>query len=320
MGGPAASSASHCAAKSGDLASAASAGTGGPQLPRNSRMRASCAASRCGGGSGIHRLSWNAPLVLPRTSAAQAAISAGFISSAPHEPSPPASATAIDSAGAGTPAIGASRIGRRRLKRAQNAFVRSRTGVMRRIVARAGARHNSKSASVPFEPDEGAELLGCGARRAEAVSGMLAVAVADRDGAKEHVRRRDREELADDPVHARPGFLRAGVEPVAAREIHQRVDVAAEIGPLAGAELALDGDEQRERRVEEHEVALVLVEPALRVVARDLERAVELHAVLLAPRLVRLPDRVRVDRVLRLLVPRVVVAGDVRRDAPLALG
>src|ERR1051326_963071 len=302
MGGPAAMSASHCAAKSGGLASAASAGTAGPHLPRKSRTRASCAASRRGGGSGIQRLSWNAPLVLPRTSPAQAAISSGFISSAPHEPSPPALAMAIDSAGAGTPAIGASRIGTRRLKRAQNGLVRSRMGLMRRIVARAGAPHNSNSPSVPFESDEAAELLRGGARRAEAVGGMGAVAVADRDGAEQHVRGRDRQELADDPAHARPRFLRAGAEPLAARQIHQRVDVAAEIGPLARAELALDGDEQRDRRVEELEIALVLVEPALGVVARDLERAIELHAVLLAARLVGIPDRVRIDRKFRLVV------------------
>src|SRR5690242_3454488 len=204
--------------------------------------------------------------------------------SKPNEPRPPASAMATDSAGAGTPAIGASRIGRRRLKRAQNALVRSRRGLIRRILAHVRARHNSHSASVPFEPDECAELLRRGARRAEAVGGMFAVAPADGDGTEQHVGGRDRQELADDLVHARPRFLRAGVEAVAARQIHQGVDVAAEIGPLTGAELTLDGDEQRDRRVEELEIALVLVEPALGVVARDLERAIELHAVLLAPR------------------------------------
>src|SRR5262249_19637031 len=198
---------------------------------------------------GIHRLSWNVPLVLPRTSAAHAAISSGFISSAPHEPSPPASAIAIDSAGAGTPAIGASRMGTRRLKRAQKSLVRSRMAVMRHIPAGGGARHNSNSPSAPFESDEGAEFVERGARRAEAVGRVRAVAVADRDGAKEHVGGRDRQELADDSVHARPGFLWAGVEPAAAREIHQGVDVAAEVGPLAGAEPALDGEEQRDRRV-----------------------------------------------------------------------
>ena len=85
-----------------------------------------------------------------------------------------------------------------------------------------------------------------------------------------------------------PGFLRAGVEPVPARQIHQRMNVAAEIGPLAGAEPAIDGDEQCNRRVEEFVIALVLGQPRRDIVAVDLERAVKLHAMMVAPRLVRL--------------------------------
>src|SRR5262249_25769660 len=152
-----------------------------------------------------------------RTSAAHAAISSGFISSAPHEPSPPALATAIDSDGAQAPAIGASRIGTRRLKRAQNACVRSRTGFMRRMFARGTARGNAQLPSAPFESHEGAELLELRARRPEAVGRMGAVAVADRDGAEQHVVLGNLQELADRLVHPRPRFLRAGVEPVAPR-------------------------------------------------------------------------------------------------------
>ena len=49
-------------------------------------MAASAAGSRSGGGSGIHRLSWNAPLLAARTAAAQRTIATGSISSAaaPH--------------------------------------------------------------------------------------------------------------------------------------------------------------------------------------------------------------------------------------------
>ena len=54
-GGRAASSASHWAAKSGGATSPASGGTDGPKPARKSRTRASCAASRTGGASGIHR-------------------------------------------------------------------------------------------------------------------------------------------------------------------------------------------------------------------------------------------------------------------------
>jgi hypothetical protein len=70
-------------------------------------------------------LSWNAPLLLERTSAAQAVISSGCISSTPHDPSPPALATAIDNEGALAPAMGASRIGTLNPNRAQNASARS---------------------------------------------------------------------------------------------------------------------------------------------------------------------------------------------------
>src|SRR5260370_493614 len=61
IGGPADSIASHCAEKSGGVASPASDATGGPQPARNARTRASCSGSRLGAGSGIQMLSWNAP-------------------------------------------------------------------------------------------------------------------------------------------------------------------------------------------------------------------------------------------------------------------
>ena len=61
-----------------------------------------------------------------RTSFAHSTISAGDIKSAPQAPSPPALATAIDSAGALAPAIGANRMGTRSPNRLQNSSVRSR--------------------------------------------------------------------------------------------------------------------------------------------------------------------------------------------------
>ncbi len=90
---------------------------------------------------------------------------------------------------------------------------------------------------------------------------MAVVAVAERHRAEQHLFGRHADETADEAMQPRPGFLRAGIEAVAAGEQLQRIDIAAEIGPLAGAELALDGDEQRDRRVEEFEIALVLAEP-----------------------------------------------------------
>src|ERR1700745_1102902 len=121
-----------------------------------------------------------------------------------------------------------------------------------------------------------AELLRLGARRAETVRRMAAVAVADRDRAKQHLLRRHVHERPDNAMHARPRFLRAGVEAVAARQIHQRVNITAEIGPLAGTEAALDGDEQGDRRVEELVIALVLVKARRGIAAVDVERTVKL--------------------------------------------
>ncbi len=126
IGGPIASSASHCVANSGGLASPASGGTVGPHVARKRRTRASCAASRIGVGSGIQRLRLKTPLLFARTSLAQSTISAGCMGKAPHAPSPPALATAIESDGALAPAIGPRRIGTRRPNRRQNALVRSK--------------------------------------------------------------------------------------------------------------------------------------------------------------------------------------------------
>src|SRR5215211_4743425 len=98
---------------------------------------------------------------------------------------------------------------------------------------------------------------------------MGVVAVADREAAEQHVRGWNLEKLADEAVEASPGLLRARVEPMAARQIHEGMDVAAEIGPLSGAQLALDRDEQPDRRAEELEVPLVLREASGLVVAVD---------------------------------------------------
>ncbi len=54
------------------------------------------------------------------------------------------------------------------------------------------------------------------------------------------------------------------------------------------------------------------------IVAADAERAVELHAMLLAPRLVGLPHRRRIDRIFGVVVPR-VMARNMRGDPMLQL-
>ena len=127
IGGAAASSASHWAAKSGGVASPADGATSGPKPARNARRSASWRASRSAGGSGIQRLSWNGPALAARNDCAQPAISAGDISRQPQAPSPPALATSTDSAGGQAPAIGASRIGARSSWRARKRSMRDRS-------------------------------------------------------------------------------------------------------------------------------------------------------------------------------------------------
>src|SRR5215469_12283101 len=170
-----------------------------------------------------------------------------------------------------------------------------------------------------FETKEAAKLLRLRARRAETIGRMTAVAVADRDRAKQHQLGRHVDERADDAVHARPGFLRAGVEPVAAGQKHQRMNIAAEIRPLAGTEPAIDGDEERHRRVEEFVVAPVLVKPRDGIAAVDIECAVKLHAMMLTARTVRLPHRLRINRIFSVLLAR-IAAGDRGGDFLLELG
>src|SRR5262249_27344527 len=170
-----------------------------------------------------------------------------------------------------------------------------------------------------IETKEPAELVRCGTRRAKTVGGVAVVAITDRHRAKQHLFRRHFHERTDNAMHARPRFLGAGVETVTARQIHQRVDVAAEIGPLAGAEPPIESDEQRDRRIEDHIIAFVLAKPRRGIIAIDLERTIELHAMMVAARFVRLPHRFRIDRIFRVFMAR-IAAGDRGRDLRFKLG
>src|ERR1700677_3737716 len=117
---------SQCSFMSGGAASPAVAATGGPQEARNSRTRASASASRRGGGSRIHVLSWNAPPLAERNCSTHARMAGGWLTTAPIAPIPPAFATAAARVAGQAPAIGAIRIGSRRPYVAQNCAARSR--------------------------------------------------------------------------------------------------------------------------------------------------------------------------------------------------
>src|SRR5579864_8819482 len=133
--GPAASNASHCAAKSGGVVSPASGDSAGPHWARKRRIASSFAESRMGGGSGIHKLSWNEPLLDARNSLAQARIPSGFVSSAPIPPMPPAFATALASVTGDALAIGPCKIGIWRPWRAANLVARSSGRVAESLLA-----------------------------------------------------------------------------------------------------------------------------------------------------------------------------------------
>ena len=109
-----------------------------------------------------------------------------------------------------------------------------------------------------LKPHEPAKLLGRRARRAKTVGRMFVIAVADGDGAEQHLFRRHLHERRRRCGTCAPRIPAGKYRGRSRGPEHQRVDIAAEIGPLAGPELALDGDEQRNRRIEEFEVALVL--------------------------------------------------------------
>jgi hypothetical protein len=67
-------------------------------------------------------------LLPARVSDAQALIASGCINSAPHPPKPPALAIATASDAGQAPAIGAIKIGTRRLNASQNALARATAG------------------------------------------------------------------------------------------------------------------------------------------------------------------------------------------------
>ena len=89
-GGLATSNAAHWASKSSGRASPAAGVVAGPQASSSAQTACSCTASRCGNGSGTHRLIWNGPAVAARSAWAQSTMAAGAISSAPQAPKPPA--------------------------------------------------------------------------------------------------------------------------------------------------------------------------------------------------------------------------------------
>ena len=76
-----------------------------------------------------------------------------------------------------------------------------------------------------------------------------------------------------------PGDLRTGIQSMAPRQEGERINIAAEIGPLSGAEPAIDCDEETHGRVEELKAAFELLEPSGGVLPGRAECAIELLTV-----------------------------------------
>src|SRR6516162_10053130 len=107
-----------------------------------------------------------------------------------------------------------------------------------------------------------AEFVGLRAKRAKAVDWVAAVAVANRDPAKQHLIGRKIQQVPHDLVHTYPSHLRTAVQPIAARQKRQRVDIAPEVCPLAGAEPTINRDEETHWSVEKLVIALDLFIPS----------------------------------------------------------
>ncbi len=94
------------------------------------------------------------------------------------------------------------------------------------------------------------------------------------------------------------------VQPVAARQQHHRLDIAAEVRPLRRTHAAVDRQEQPDRRAEEFEIARVLPIAAGAVLARHTDRLIKRGADLAAAGFIGLFQTARVDVVFGALAAR----------------
>src|SRR5690606_37035482 len=118
---------------------------------------------------------------------------------------------------------------------------------------------------------------------------------------------RQSEKFVDGHVPDRPGFLRRGVETMFARNQHDRLHEEAEIDPLAKAHLAVNGEENGYRRIEETEVLRKLLKAARLVLARNANGCIHILTAFEAARLVRLGQALRINVIFRPLAEGIVL-------------
>ena len=85
------------------------------------------------------------------------------------------------------------------------------------------------------------------ARGAPGINWGTVVGYAERHAGINHQKIGKLEKFANRTVERNPGLLRAGVQAVAARQQSDRLEIAADVGPLRGAMDLLTRKEQRDR-------------------------------------------------------------------------
>src|SRR5579862_6198019 len=99
--------------------------------------------------------------------------------------------------------------------------------------------------------------------------------MAKRHAAEQHQFIGQIEKGAHGALPGNPSLLRAGVEAITAGEQHDRLDIAAKVGPLGWQHGSVDGKKQADRRAEELKVPRILPVAARAIFARNTDGAVK---------------------------------------------
>lgn len=153
------------------------------------------------------------------------------------------------------------------------------------------------------------------ARRPPSIDGRGLVGIAHRHARIDHQVIGKIEEGADRLVKGDPGLLGTGVQAVIAGQEADGLEIAADVGPLGGAVRLFAGEEQADRSAEELPVPGVLPIARRLVRAGNADRGIQHLAGDEAAGVIRLAERMRVNRVVGALALRQL--GHARRQQRL---
>ena len=128
----------------------------------------------------------------------------------------------------------------------------------------------------------------CGAIGAQPIDRRRRSRRNPRPTAEQHQARIDAQELDHLLVPNGPGLLRAGFQPLLARQQHDVLDEHAEIGPLRRSHRAVEEKKHPDGRTEEIVVSSELAMPRRPIFARNADEPIQILAVLVAARAVGL--------------------------------